>query len=68
MTREQLKRYFQEIEDNFNVAVISKGVDEIKKCISSDWVLVDSQGGILPQEGFFSVLQQGQLSISTMTN
>jgi len=67
MTEEQLKKQFQEIEDNFNAAVISNRVDEIKKCITSDWVLVDSQGGIIPQAGFFSVLQQGQLSHATMT-
>ena len=67
MTEEQLKKQFQQIEDNFNVAVISNSVDEIKKCVTSDWVLVDSQGGIIPQEGFFSVLQQGHLSHSTMT-
>ncbi len=68
MTEEQLKKQFQRISDNFNVAVISNRVEEIKKCITSDWVLVDSQGGIIPQEGFFSVLQQGKLSHSTMTN
>jgi ketosteroid isomerase-like protein len=67
MTEEQLKKQFQEIEDNFNIAVLSNNVDEIKKCVTSDWVLVDSQGGIIPQEGFFSVLQQGQLSHLTMT-
>jgi ketosteroid isomerase-like protein len=67
MTEEQLKKQFQEIEDNFNVAVISNSVDEIKKCVTSDWVLVDGQGGIIPQEVFFSVLQQGQLSHLTMT-
>ncbi|HMY83705.1 MAG TPA: hypothetical protein PKM30_03345 [Saprospiraceae bacterium] len=66
MTEEQLKEYFQQIEDNFNIAVISNKVDEIKKCITSDWVLVDSQGGIIPQERFFSVLEQGLLSHSTM--
>ncbi|HEX8548509.1 MAG TPA: nuclear transport factor 2 family protein, partial [Cytophagaceae bacterium] len=40
---------------------------EIQKCITNDWVLVDSQGGIIPQEKFFSVLEQGLLSHSTMT-
>ena len=44
MTEEQLKTQFQQIEDNFNKAVISNSVNEIKKCITSDWVLVDSQG------------------------
>jgi ketosteroid isomerase-like protein len=67
MTDEQLKKQFQEIEDNFNVAVLSNSVDEIKKCVTTDWVLVDSQGGIIPQEGFFSVLEQGQLSHLKMT-
>ena len=67
MTEEQFKIQFQQIEDNFNKAVISNSVDEIKKCVTSDWVLVDSHGGIIPQEGFFSVLQNGQLSHSTMT-
>ncbi|MEX2379726.1 MAG: nuclear transport factor 2 family protein [Vicingaceae bacterium] len=67
MTEQELKTYFQEIEDNFNKAVVSNDVEEIKKCISEDWVLVDAQGGIIPQERFFSVLEQGLLSHSTMT-
>ncbi len=67
MTEEQLIEHFQQIEDNFNKAVISNKVDEIKKCITSDWVLVDSQGGIIPQQGFFNVLEQGTLVHHTMT-
>lgn len=67
MTEEQLKNHFQKIEDNFNNAVITNDINEIKKCITSDWVLVDSQGGIIPQERFFSVLEQGLLSHTTMT-
>ena len=67
MTDEQLKQKFQEIEDKFNKAVITNDVTEIKKCISEDWVLVDSQGGIIPQEKFFNVLEQGLLSHSTMS-
>ena len=67
MNDEQLKQYFQEIEDNFNRAVISNSVEQINACITSDWVLVDSQGGIIPQEGFFSVLEQGLLSHDSMT-
>ena len=67
MTEDQLKNHFQEIEDNFNKAVITNDINEIKKYITSDWVLVDSQGGIIPQERFFSVIEQGLLSHSTMT-
>jgi ketosteroid isomerase-like protein len=68
MTEEQLKQQFQQIANDFNKAVISNDVVEIKKCVTSEWVLVDSQGGIITQEGFFKVLEQGLLSHSTMTN
>jgi ketosteroid isomerase-like protein len=67
MTEQELNEYFQQIENNFNVAMISNNVDEIKKCIKSDWVLVDSQGGIIPQERIFGAVEQGLLSHSTMT-
>ena len=67
MTEEQLKHQFQQIKDIFNKAVISNKIKEIKKCITKDWVLVDSQGGVIPQEGFFNVLEQGLLTHSTMT-
>ncbi len=67
MTEEQLIKQFQQIEENFNKAVVINDINEIKKCITSDWVLVDSQGGVIPQERFFGVLEQGLLSHSTMT-
>ena len=67
MTTEQLINQFQQIEDRFNKAVISNSVEEIKKCITDEWVLVDSQGGIIPQRKFFYVLEQGMLSHATMT-
>lgn len=67
MSEDELTEYFQQIEDNFNRAVISNRVDEIKKCISEDWVLVDAQGGIIPADRFLQVVEQGALSHSSMT-
>lgn len=67
MTTEQLINQFQQIENEFNLAVISNNNEQIKKCITSDWVLVDAQGGIIPQERFFDVLEQGLLSHTTMS-
>jgi ketosteroid isomerase-like protein len=67
MTQEQLIKEFQTIEDNFNKAVISNNIDEISKCISTDWVLVDAQGGIIPKERFYDVVEQGLLKHTTMT-
>ena len=67
MTDEELILQFQVIEDAFNTAVLTNSVDEIKKCITSDWVLVDAQGGIIPRERFFYVVEQGMLTHSKMT-
>lgn len=50
MKNKELIQQFQKIEDIFNQAVLTNSVDEIKKCITSEWVLLDSQGGILPQQ------------------
>lgn len=67
MNDEQLKIYFQKIEDDFNHAIISNSIDKIKECITKDWVIVDAQGGIIPQERFFYVIENGMLSHSSMT-
>ena len=58
MTDEQLIKEFQAVENAFNEAVISNSVEKISKCISSDWVLVDAQGGIIPRDRFFYVVEQ----------
>ncbi len=67
MTSAALIRQFQAISDRFNEAVVSNDIEQIRNCITADWVLVDSAGGIIPQERFFSVLEQGLLSHSSMS-
>jgi len=67
MIEEQLVQEFEIVENAFNEAIMSNNIDEISKCISSEWVLVDAQGGIIPRQRFFDVVGQGLLSHSTMT-
>jgi hypothetical protein len=67
MSEEELKGYFQQVEDAFHQAVISNNVENIKTHITLDWVLVETRAGIIPQERFFQVVKQGLLSHSTMT-
>lgn len=67
MEDQKLREQFQQIEDKFNTAVTSNDIEQIKTCITEDWILVDAQGGIIPQERFFDVLAQGLLSHTTMT-
>lgn len=39
MGDENLIAEIQEIENKFNQAVISNKIEEIKKCVTEDWVL-----------------------------
>lgn len=67
MADDNLKKEFQVIEDTFNKAVISNDCEKILACVSEDWVIIDPQGGILPQERFLSVVKQGMLKHTAMT-
>lgn len=46
------------VGDAFNGVIISNNLDEISKCISADWILVDSQGGIISKELFYYAVEQ----------
>jgi hypothetical protein len=58
MKDEQLVLEFQKIEDNFNDAVISNKVNEIKKCVTEDWVLVDTRAELYPRKDFLKFLKK----------
>lgn len=68
MTDEQLTTEFQEVEDAFNEAVISNKVDEISKCISNDWVLIEAQGGIIQDKVFSTLLNKDYYRIQPYNN
>lgn len=66
MTNEQLISEFQAVENAFNEAVVSNNIEEIAKCISDDWVIIDAQGGIIEKQGFFNAVKTGLLSHQSM--
>ena len=66
MTNEKLISEFQVIEDAFNEAVVSNNIEEIAKCVSDDWVLIDAQGGIIEKQDFFNAVKTGLLMHQTM--
>lgn len=67
MTNEKLISEFQAVEDAFNNAVISNKIEEIAKCISDDWVLIEAQGGIVKKQSFFNAIEKGTLTHQTMS-
>jgi ketosteroid isomerase-like protein len=67
VTEQNLIEEFSIVEDAFNQAIISNDVEKIAACISTDWVIVDPQGGIIPRERFMYVVENGILSHSAMS-
>ncbi len=66
MTDEELIKKFQIVEDNFNQALISNNVAKISNYISSDWVLLESQFGIITKDRFLQDIEKGDLSHTAM--
>ncbi len=66
MTDDQLIKQFQSVEDNFNQALTSNDIKEISNYISTDWVLLVPQFGIITKDRFLHVIDQGELSHTAM--
>lgn len=58
---------FEELENNFNAAMVSNDVRRIESCISSDWCLVTPEVGPVSRERILSVIASGVLSHDSMT-
>ena len=66
MKDEQLINEFQYLEDKFNHALTSNNSEEISTYLSSDWVLVEPQFGIITKEQFINAITSGELSHTSM--
>src|SRR5262245_54361033 len=54
------------VEEDFNQAMISNDVAQIRACITNDWVLVTSKG-VIPGSRILHVVAMGELTHDTMT-
>ncbi|HVF98040.1 MAG TPA: nuclear transport factor 2 family protein [Flavisolibacter sp.] len=61
MATNQLLNQFQLIDDIFNQALTTNNVEEISRYISDDWVLVQSQFGIITKDKFLHAVKEGKL-------
>jgi len=56
-----------QVEEAFNLAMISNDVSRIAACIADDWVLVTPEMGVVSRERILHVIASGDLSHDTMT-
>lgn len=66
MTDDQLINQFQLVEDDFNQALTTNDIEEISKYISTDWVLLVPQFGMITKDRFLYVIKQDELSHTAM--
>jgi len=62
-----LLQEFQELEDRFNIAMISNDPDQIAQFITRDWALVTPQSGPLNRDIILGIIKNGVLTHATMT-
>jgi ketosteroid isomerase-like protein len=55
------------VEEEFNQAMVSNDVLRISACISSDWVLVTPEVGVVARERILRAIESGELEHHTMT-
>lgn len=55
------------VEEEFNQAMVSNDVLRISACISSDWVLVTPEVGVVPRERILRAIESGDLEHDMMT-
>ncbi len=56
-----------QVEHAFNLAMVSNDVDQIRACITDDWVLVTPEVGPVPAARILHVVANGELRHDTMT-
>ena len=57
---------FVKLEENLNHAIANNNMNAIRKLISDDWMLIDSEGHQIEQTRFLGVIKSGDLSHSSM--
>ena len=56
-----------QVEEAFNLAMISNDVARISACVADDWVLVTPEVGVVSRAHILDVIARGELSHDTMT-
>jgi|GEM_PF-2438153 len=63
----EIPKLLVELEERFNLAMISNDIDKIAKCITDDWILITPEAGPVSRSRIMEVIQTGRLTHSTMT-
>jgi hypothetical protein len=57
---------FQELEDNFNIALTTNKTNTIESYLSDDWFILEPSFGLITKENFLKAINSGDLSHSAM--
>jgi ketosteroid isomerase-like protein len=54
------------VEKEFAQAIVSNNLEGIGRLVADDWIIIDSDGGIVDQTRFFEVIKSGALTHDMM--
>jgi ketosteroid isomerase-like protein len=67
MITSQIPQFLVDLEERFNIAMISNDIERIAECITDDWLLVTPEAGPVSRSRILDVVGSGRLTHSSMT-
>jgi ketosteroid isomerase-like protein len=66
MNGESRKQLLQ-LEDDFQKGIVQNNAEAIERFVADDWIIVDTDGGIIQKNRFLAVVKSSALAHNTMT-
>lgn len=63
----QVPQFLVDLEERFNVAMVSNDVERIAECITDDWLLITPEAGPVSRSTILDAVGSGRLTHSSMT-
>mgnify|MGYP001798088524 CR=1 FL=1 len=66
MSEKNLIKLFQQIEDEYNVALESNEAKKVRKHLAKGWTLLEPQYGLISRKDFLNLIDKGDLRYHSM--
>ena len=66
MKNSDIEEELLKLEEQFGAAIVKNDPEEILRFVTEDWIIINSDGGIIDKERFLGVIKSGALTHEMM--
>lgn len=66
MKNSDIEEELLKLEEQFGAAIVKNDPEEIGRFVTEDWIIINSDGGIIDKERFLGVIKSGALTHEMM--